>query len=61
LLGKSGVESIWVRVFCGLNFWCGGVAVFEGGFVILGGFDVVNLWCECGELLVRAWRFAACF
>jgi hypothetical protein len=26
------------------------VAVFRGGFAILIGFDVVNLWCDCGEL-----------
>jgi hypothetical protein len=32
------VESIWVRVFCGLNFWCGGVAVFQGGVCDLAWF-----------------------
>jgi hypothetical protein len=44
------VESIWVRIFYGLFSGCGGVAVFQGVFAILGGFDVVNLWCGCGDL-----------
>jgi hypothetical protein len=48
-------------VFCGLFSGCGGVAVFRGVFAILGGFGVVNLWCECGDLCGGCGVLAAMF
>jgi hypothetical protein len=47
LLGKTGVESIWMRIYLQLNFFTGGVADFRGGMVDL---NVVNGWTICGEM-----------